>query len=105
MMVPDLRIKGSVVVLALLVSLVVNGIIFVVEGDNNVVFEVEHKFKGRRHGSGGRGSFLTSLKAHDSHRHGRMLAALDMPLGGNGSPTDAALVLHLSNSIQFRLCL
>ncbi|XP_027087170.1 aspartic proteinase 36 [Coffea arabica] len=91
MMAPDLRRNGSVVALALLVSLVVNGVIFDVEGNNNVVFEVEHKFKGRRNENGGRGSFLTSLKAHDSHRHGRMLAALDMPLGGNGSPTDAAL--------------
>ena len=97
-MAPDLRRNGSVVALALLVSLVVNGVIFDVEGNNNVVFEVEHKFKGRRNENGGRGSFLTSLKAHDSHRHGRMLAALDMPLGGNGSPTDAALVLQLFNS-------
>lgn len=97
-MVADLRRKGSVAFLALLVLLVVNvGLVVVVQGNENVVFEVQHKFKGRTGGSG-RGSMLTSLKAHDSFRHGRMLAAIDVPLGGNGSPTDAALVLSSCSS-------
>ncbi|XP_070026766.1 aspartic proteinase 36 isoform X1 [Nicotiana tabacum] len=56
-----------------------------VKGENNVVFSVEHKFGGR-----GR-SVLKDLKDHDVHRHGRMLAAADFLLGGNGSPTGAAL--------------
>ncbi|CAN4123345.1 unnamed protein product [Withania somnifera] len=55
-----------------------------VKGEN-VVFNVEHKFGGR-----GR-SVLKELKAHDIHRHGRMLAAADFLLGGNGSPTGSAL--------------
>ncbi|PSR98115.1 Aspartic proteinase-like protein [Actinidia chinensis var. chinensis] len=50
----------------------------------NVVFKVKHKF-----GAGERN--LAALKAHDDRRHGRSLAAVDLPLGGNGSPTDTAL--------------
>ncbi|KAL3523311.1 hypothetical protein ACH5RR_016145 [Cinchona calisaya] len=95
MMFVDLRSKGSLVVLGLWVFLVVNGIFLVIEGNqNNVVFEVQHKFKAIRNvhgGERGKGSWLTSLKNHDSYRHGRMLASLDLPLGGDGSPTDAAL--------------
>lgn len=98
MMVADLRRKGSVAFLALSFLLVVNvGLVVGVQGNENVVFEVQHKFKGRT-GGNGRGSMLTSLKAHDSFRHGRMLAAIDVPLGGNGSPTDAALVLSSCSS-------
>ncbi|XP_031105024.1 aspartic proteinase-like protein 2 [Ipomoea triloba] len=56
-----------------------------VEGNNNLVFKVKHKY-------GGRGSsVLRELRAHDSFRHRRMLAAVDFQLGGNGQPTDAAL--------------
>ncbi|GFZ14542.1 eukaryotic aspartyl protease family protein [Actinidia rufa] len=50
----------------------------------NVVFKVKHKF-----GAGERS--LAALKAHDDRRHGRSLAAVDLPLGGNGRPTDTAL--------------
>lgn len=53
----------------------------------SVVFEVEHKFKGI-----GKRSPLSALKAHDTHRHARILSAVDLPLGGNGRPSDAALV-------------
>ncbi|CAI9090864.1 OLC1v1025733C1 [Oldenlandia corymbosa var. corymbosa] len=91
-MVADLiRRKGSVVVVALLAILVLNVGVSVVKGNEKVVFEVQHKFKGSNGGNGRDGSLLTSLKAHDNYRHGRMLAAIDLPLGGNGSPTDAAL--------------
>nr|XP_016515427.1 PREDICTED: aspartic proteinase-like protein 2 [Nicotiana tabacum] len=76
----DLRRKGCLILLLVLV-LVVN----IVKGDNNVVFNVKHKYGGRG------GSVLNELKAHDSRRHGRMLAAVDFQLGGNGQPTDAAL--------------
>ena len=62
----------------------------------NVVFKVKHKF-----GAGERN--LAALKAHDDRRHGRSLAAVDLPLGGNGSPTDTALVLSLSLSLPLSL--
>ncbi|KAL0317575.1 UNVERIFIED_CONTAM: Aspartic proteinase-like protein 2 [Sesamum angustifolium] len=55
--------------------------------DGNVMFEVHHKYGGRAKGK----ATLEALKAHDSRRHGRMLAAIDFQLGGDGSPTDAAL--------------
>ncbi|CAH9067183.1 unnamed protein product [Cuscuta epithymum] len=55
------------------------------DGNSNLVFKVKHKY-------GGRGSsVLRELRAHDSSRHRRMLAAVDFKLGGNGQPTDAAL--------------
>ncbi|XP_058216286.1 aspartic proteinase 36 isoform X1 [Rhododendron vialii] len=54
-------------------------------GSANVVFNVKHKFEARERRS------LAALKAHDDRRHGRSLAAVDLPLGGNGSPTDTAL--------------
>ncbi|KAA8533405.1 hypothetical protein F0562_031161 [Nyssa sinensis] len=50
----------------------------------NVVFEVQHKFAGRERS-------LAALKAHDARRHGRFLSAVDIPLGGNGHPTETAL--------------
>lgn len=52
---------------------------------NNVVLNVQHKFVGQERSMG-------AYKSHDSHRHGRMLAAADLPLGGNSRPTDAACV-------------
>lgn len=54
----------------------------------NVVFEVHHKYGGRGKGKAG----LGALREHDSRRHRRMLAAIDFPLGGDGSPTNAAYV-------------
>ncbi|GER28832.1 eukaryotic aspartyl protease family protein [Striga asiatica] len=51
----------------------------------NIVFRVNHKYGGRSNKA------LGELRAHDARRHGRMLAALDFPLGGDGSPTGAAL--------------
>ncbi|GFQ00388.1 aspartic proteinase-like protein 2 [Phtheirospermum japonicum] len=56
--------------------------------NGNVVFEVHHKYGGR---SKDKTAALGSLWAHDSRRHGRMLAAIDLSLGGDGSPTGAAL--------------
>ncbi|KAL4557398.1 hypothetical protein LXL04_035574 [Taraxacum kok-saghyz] len=50
----------------------------------NVVFQVQNKFIGDKRS-------LTDYKTHDSNRHRRVLSAVDLPLGGNGSPTDAAL--------------
>lgn len=74
----DLRRKGYLIFLLILVLAVA------VKGEN-VVFNVKHKYGGRG------GSILKELRAHDSRRHGRMLAAVDFELGGNGQPTDAAL--------------
>lgn len=48
----------------------------------NGVFRVQRKFSGL-------GRSLDDLRAHELHRHGRILGAIDLPLGGNGSPTDA----------------
>ncbi|KAK9138612.1 hypothetical protein Sjap_009206 [Stephania japonica] len=48
------------------------------------IFKVQHKF-GRQKRS------LSAIKEHDSVRHGRNLAGIDLPLGGNGSPTDTGL--------------
>ncbi|KAK6137832.1 hypothetical protein DH2020_028435 [Rehmannia glutinosa] len=60
-------------------------LICVVKG--NVVFEAYHKYGGRGRGK----ALLRELRAHDSRRHGRMLAAVDFQLGGDGSPTNTAL--------------
>ncbi|XP_074292358.1 aspartic proteinase 36-like [Silene latifolia] len=50
----------------------------------NAIFEVESKFKGRKR-------TIMELRAHDLRRHGRLLATLDLPLGGNGQPSDTGL--------------
>ncbi|KAK9265556.1 hypothetical protein L1049_021562 [Liquidambar formosana] len=50
----------------------------------NVVFKVQHKFAGRERS-------LSALKAHDDRRHGRLLSALRLPLGGNGHPSETGL--------------
>lgn len=91
----DLR-NGLVAIFVFLVVLVVNGD---QEDNSNVVFQVKHKFRGRGYGRGD--SILTAFKAHDDRRHGRMLAAVDLPLGGNGSPTDTALVISSISTINF----
>ncbi|CAN1345362.1 Aspartic proteinase 36, partial [Linum perenne] len=50
----------------------------------NLAFQVHHKFAGAERK-------LSALRAHDLHRHGRHLAAVDIPLGGNGIPVKAGL--------------
>lgn len=49
------------------------------------VFRVHHKFAGKERS-------LSDFKAHDERRHGRILGAVDIPLGGNGLPSDAGCV-------------
>ncbi|CAN6242189.1 unnamed protein product [Urochloa humidicola] len=49
------------------------------------VFQVRRKFP-----TGGGGN-IAALRAHDGRRHGRLLAAADVPLGGLGLPTDTGL--------------
>ncbi|KAK9075136.1 hypothetical protein SSX86_003456 [Deinandra increscens subsp. villosa] len=50
----------------------------------NVVFQVQHKFIGDN-------KSLIAYKAHDSHRHRRILAGVDLSLGGDSSPSYVAL--------------
>lgn len=55
----------------------------------NLVFSVNHKFKGRD-----KQVSLSALKEHDARRHGRLLAAdaaVDLQLGGSGHPSEAGL--------------
>ncbi|KAI4369319.1 hypothetical protein MLD38_017772 [Melastoma candidum] len=47
---------------------------------DGIVIQVHSKFKDRRD--------LSSMRSHDSRRHGRLLSSFDLPLGGNGSPSD-----------------
>lgn len=54
----------------------------------NLVIPVERKFKGPV-------DSLGAIKAHDSHRHGRFLSAVDVPLGGNGIPSSTGFVPSL----------
>ena len=53
------------------------------------VFEVRRKFPRHDGRSSGGDEHLTALREHDGRRHGRHLAAIDLPLGGNGLPTKA----------------
>lgn len=64
----------------------------------NAVFRVQHKFKGR-------GKSLDALRAHDTRRHGRILSAVDLPLGGNGHPSEAGSVFLSSIVGSFGLIL
>ncbi|KAF5454894.1 hypothetical protein F2P56_024526 [Juglans regia] len=50
----------------------------------NVVFPVQHKFKGQERN-------LSAFKAHDIRRHGRLLYDVDLKLGGNGKPSETGL--------------
>lgn len=42
----------------------------------NFVFKVQHKFAGKE-------KKLEHFKSHDTRRHSRMLASIDLPLGGD----------------------
>lgn len=50
----------------------------------NGVFRVHHKFFGKE-------ASLGALRDHDSHRHRRLLSAIDFPLGGDGNPGSSGL--------------
>ncbi|XP_078153205.1 aspartic proteinase 36-like [Carex rostrata] len=50
------------------------------------VFHVKHKF-----GSQAQRRNLHLLRAHDVSRHGRLLSAIDLPVGGNGLPSGTGL--------------
>ncbi|KAF8689580.1 hypothetical protein HU200_041755 [Digitaria exilis] len=54
------------------------------------VFRVRRKFP--RHGGAGEvEEHLAALRRHDGRRHGRLLGAVDLPLGGVGLPTETGL--------------
>lgn len=78
-----LRRVPAAVVLAVVLLVVCGG----VGVSGNFVFKVENKFK-----LGGKERSLSTLKEHDSLRHGRILAAVDIPLGGNGHPSATGYV-------------
>ncbi|KAL5767230.1 hypothetical protein ACOSQ2_014013 [Xanthoceras sorbifolium] len=52
----------------------------------NLVFKVENKFR-----IGGKERTLSALKAHDARRRGRILSSVDLPMGGNGLPSETGL--------------
>ncbi|KAI3802349.1 hypothetical protein L1987_30480 [Smallanthus sonchifolius] len=72
-------IRGGFVAVLVIVHLQFCGL-----ASANVVFQVQHKFGGSKRS-------LAQFKAHDSDRHRRILSAVDLPIGGDGSPTSAAL--------------
>ncbi|KAK4745730.1 hypothetical protein SAY87_012042 [Trapa incisa] len=74
----DLRL--SVVVGAAILLRLVSG------SSGNLVFEVQNKFK-----FNGRDSSLSELRSHDARRHGRLLSAINLQLGGNGNPSETGL--------------
>ncbi|KAL8156627.1 aspartic proteinase 36-like [Apium graveolens] len=76
----DLRKNMNAVFLLLGIVIVVE--LGLVSGN---VFKVQHKYGARAERS------LRALRAHDSKRHGRMLAALDFPIGGKGRAGDTSL--------------
>ncbi|XP_065861558.1 aspartic proteinase 36 isoform X3 [Euphorbia lathyris] len=51
---------------------------------NNGVFSVKYRYAGRQHS-------LLDLKAHDDRRQLRILAGVDLPLGGSGRPDGVGL--------------
>ncbi|KFK37696.1 hypothetical protein AALP_AA3G017000 [Arabis alpina] len=55
------------------------------ESPENLVFNVKSKFAGKREKD------LRALKAHDAHRHSRLLSAIDLPLGGDSQPESIGL--------------
>ncbi|CAK7340152.1 unnamed protein product [Dovyalis caffra] len=49
-----------------------------------MVLKLQHKFAGRIRN-------LTEFKAHDARRHSRLLSSIDLPIGGNGHPSETGL--------------
>ncbi|KAK7854348.1 aspartic proteinase-like protein 2 [Quercus suber] len=70
--------------LSWLVLLLFLGDSLLVNVSGNIVFPVQHKFKGTERN-------LSALKAHDVRRHRRFLFDIDLELGGNGQPSETGL--------------
>lgn len=62
-----------------------------VSGGGEGVIRVNYKFKGSER-------TLTALSAHDDMRHLRILAGVDLPIGGTGRP-DSVGYLLISTSL------
>ncbi|KAK9141115.1 hypothetical protein Scep_010796 [Stephania cephalantha] len=71
-------------VLWILISLYV--LVFAISGvvGGGGVFKVQHKYNGLER-------TVREIKKHDIRRHGRSLIGIDLPLGGDGRPTDSGL--------------
>lgn len=54
---------------------------------NDLVLNLHHRYGGLESAN------LSDLRAHDLRRHGRMLGAVDFPIGGTRSSTGVGLVL------------
>lgn len=81
--------------------ILVLGLVIVCEfglSNGSIAFEVTHKFGARGERS------LSALRAHDYDRHARMLAAIDLPLGGKGRAGDSSFVPTTLYPI-FNICL
>lgn len=78
------RILGGCFVFLLVLVVFESGPIGV---SGNGIFKVQHKFFGRR--------MVEELRAHDARRHGRLLSAVDLPMGGVGLPTSTGFAFYL----------
>ncbi|KAJ7978274.1 Aspartic proteinase-like protein 2 [Quillaja saponaria] len=73
----DPSLRGLLIIVMLILE--ISGFVY-----GNLVLPVHHKFKGQH-------KSLSALKAHDIHRRGRILSAVDLNLGGNGHPSETGL--------------
>ncbi|KAK6911129.1 Xylanase inhibitor, N-terminal [Dillenia turbinata] len=78
----DPNIKRRIILVILVLNYTMMGLVA-----GSIAFQVKHKYGGRQKSL----SRLSALKAHDVRRHGRMLSALELPLGGNGAPSETGL--------------
>lgn len=91
-----LRLLALVLVTVAVVHQWVGGVVM-----GNFVFEVENKFKA----GGERERTLSALKQHDARRHGRMMASIDLELGGNGHPSATGYALFFFFDYIFIVCI
>ncbi|XP_021313607.1 aspartic proteinase-like protein 2 isoform X2 [Sorghum bicolor] len=80
---PPPRLAALILLAALLLLLLAAG------AAATGVFQVRRKFPAGV--GGGASANISALRVHDGRRHGRLLAAADLPLGGLGLPTDTGL--------------
>ncbi|KAF8038468.1 hypothetical protein BT93_B1109 [Corymbia citriodora subsp. variegata] len=73
----------AAVAVAVVAAAAVLGLASVASAEN-MLLKVHHRFKGRR-------EMLGAMRSHDALRHGRLLSAVDLSLGGKGTPSDTGL--------------
>ncbi|KAK6915183.1 Xylanase inhibitor, C-terminal [Dillenia turbinata] len=78
----DLNTLWWIILVSLIANYTMMGLV-----SGNIAFQVKHKYGGREKSL----SRLSTLKGHDVRRHGRLLSALELPLGGNGAPSETGL--------------